>query len=292
VRVPVIVSAREIEDPDGRIFAVVTFTDITEQKQAEQNLRDANVQLALRAEEIEQDLKLASRVQQSLAPKALEWGRVAVETYYMPVRTIGGDFGLVAPHNGSHLNLLVCDVSGHGIGSALLANRIYSETVSLLRRGTPPGELFRVLNRFVVQQIGISGFMFTMVAAQLDETGRRLTFASAGHPPALWLSRSGELRQLEARSTILGAIENAVSEEPTEELELSPGDRLVLYSDGLTEVWNERDDMLGVEGLTEIVRGAAALPLPAMCEAIISGVTSFSLGPVHDDMSLVLIEVR
>jgi PAS domain S-box-containing protein len=291
-RVPVIVSARLIEDPDGRAFSVITFTDITEQKQAERSLREANVQLARRAEEIEQDLKLASRVQQSLAPKALEWGRVAVETYYMPVLTIGGDFGLVTPHSGDHLDLLVCDVSGHGISSALMANRIYTETVSLLRRGTEPGKLLRALNRFVVQQIGISGFMFTMVAARLDESGRRLTFASAAHPPALWLSASGKLRQLEAKSTILGALEDAVPDDASEEFELSPGDRLVLYSDGLTEVWNQKDEMLDVGGLTEIVRGAAALPLPAMREAIISGVTSYSMGPVHDDMSLVLIEVR
>ena len=61
-------------------------------------------------------------------PRALVWGNVHVETFYAPVHTIGGDFGLVAPKDDSHLNLLVCDVAGHGIGSALIANRIYTET--------------------------------------------------------------------------------------------------------------------------------------------------------------------
>ncbi|HUK53970.1 MAG TPA: SpoIIE family protein phosphatase [Candidatus Binatia bacterium] len=291
-RVPVVVSARAIEDPDGRIFAVVTFTDITEQKKAEQNLRDANVQLELRAEEIDRELVLASRVQQSLAPQALTWGGVEVETYYMPVRTIGGDFGLVVPHGNSHLDLLICDVSGHGISSALLANRIYTETLSMLRRGIHLGELLRKLNKFVVQQIGISGFMFTMAAARMDEGGRKLTFAAAGHPPALLISASGELRHLEPRSTVLGAIEDAVPVDATDEFDLSAGDRLMLYSDGLTEVWNREEEMLGIEGLGEIARRAAVLPLPAMREAIIQGVTSYSADPVHDDVSLVLVEVQ
>jgi len=291
-RVPVIVSAREVEDPEGRLFAVVTFTDITEQKKAEQSLREANAQLEKRAAEIKRDLVLAARVQQSLAPRTLEWGRVAVETFYKPVLSIGGDFGLVSPHNGSYLDLLICDVSGHGISSALLANRIYTETVSLLRGGANPDRLLRTLNQFVVDQIGISGFMFTMGAARLDQDGRRLTYAAGGHPPAFWISSSGELRQLDSRATILGAMEDAVPEESEDRYELSPGDRLLIYSDGLTEVWDKQGEMLGVEGLAEIARGLIKHPLPAMREKIIKGVVSFSATPVHDDMSLVLLELR
>ena len=289
-RVPVIVSSRELEDPDGRLFAVVTFTDITEQKKAEQSLRDANLQLRRRAEEIQRDLVLAARVQQSLAPRTLEWGCATVETYYKPVHSIGGDFGLVSPHDG-HLDLLICDVSGHGISSALLANRIYTETVSLLRGGAHPGKLLERLNDFVVQQIGISGFMFTMAAARLEKSARRLTFAAGGHPPAFLLRSSGELLQIEPRATILGAIEDAVPEEATDTFDLSPGDRLVIYSDGLTEVWDAQGEMLGVEGLAELARRSAQLPLSAMRENIIHGVVSFSATPVHDDMSLVLLQV-
>jgi PAS domain S-box-containing protein len=139
-RVPVIISARELEAPDGSPFLVFTCTDISQQKRAEQNLREANAQLKNRADEIDRELAIASRVQESLAPQPLHWGRVAVETFYKPVRTIGGDFGLVIPSDGTHLDLLVCDISGHGISSALLANRIYTETVSLLRHGMEPDE--------------------------------------------------------------------------------------------------------------------------------------------------------
>jgi len=291
-RVPVIFSSRVLEAPDGGRLAVITCTDISEQKKAEQSLRDANAQLERWAEDISRDLTLATRVQQSLAPQPLYWGRLAVEAYYKPVSRIGGDFGLVVHSNGSQLDLLICDVSGHGISAALLANRIYTETLSLLRDGVEPGEMLGTLNRFMIEQIGIAGFMFTMATARLDPSGRKLIYAAAGHPPALLLSPSGDLRRLESCGTVLGVLEGAVPRNGAEEFKLSAGDRLVLYSDGLLEVWNQEDEMLGLEGLEKIVRSAAALPLPAMRRAIIEGVNSYSAGPVHDDTTLILVEIR
>ena len=94
-RVPVIISARMFEDPDGLEFSVVTFTDISEQKSAEADLRQANARLKERQSEIDEDLLLAARVQQSLAPESLVWGGMRVDAYFHPVRSIGGDFGLV-----------------------------------------------------------------------------------------------------------------------------------------------------------------------------------------------------
>ena len=128
-RLPVLVTARQVNAPDGHAFSVVTATDISEQKRVETDLRHANTLLEARQNEIEEELSLAARVQQSLAPKTLTWGGISIETFYQPVRSIGGDFGLVSPGK-DFLDLLVCDVSGHGIGSALVANRIYTETIS------------------------------------------------------------------------------------------------------------------------------------------------------------------
>lgn len=182
-RMPVIVSSRRLEDPDGRDFAIVTFTDISHQKSTEAKLRDANGRLEERQREMDEDLALAARVQQSLAPRSIVWGGLKVDTYYHPVRTIGGDFGLVSPFDDDHLNLLVCDVSGHGIGSALIANRIYTETATQLGNAAELGQMFRDLNRFVMQSIGGSIFFFTVAAARIERNGRRMTFAGAGHPP-------------------------------------------------------------------------------------------------------------
>ncbi len=291
-KIPAIFSGRTIQGPDGHEYVVLTVTDISGQKQIEEQLRKSNERLESRQREIEAELLLAARVQQSLTPRSMVWNNIAIEAYYSPAGTIGGDFGLVVPHGDTHLDLAVCDVSGHGISSALLANRIYTETVELLRNGTGLDEMLRTLNRFVMDQIGPIGFMFTMAAARLDETGRKLSFAAAGHPPGLLISSSGELRQLERESTVLGALEGAVPQKASEEFTLSAGDRLMLYSDGLIEVWNREGEMLGVEGLEKIVRSAAALPLPAMRQAIVEGVNSYSAGPVQDDVTLVLLEVR
>lgn len=292
VPLPVIISSRVIEDPDGRRFAVVTFTDIRTQRHAQQQLEQANAQLEKRQREIETELALASRVQQSLAPRGLRWGRVVVETFYLPVRTIGGDFGVVTPGSDTQLNLLVCDVSGHGIGSALVANRIYSETLSLLERQTELGEMLQRLNRFVLQQIRLTGFFFTMAVARLGDSGRRMDFAGAGHPPAIWLSPSGECRLLGARSAVLGCLDDPVVPEPVEAVELSPGDRLVLYTDGFTDVFDHRGEILGVEGFTEIVRATVGKPLAESKEAILTQVSARRDGPITDDMSLVLLELH
>lgn len=289
-RLPVVISARRLEDPDGREFAVVTFTDITEQKRAETDLRDANTLLELRAREIEEELTLASRVQQSLAPKSLLWGTAAVETFYQPVRSIGGDFGLVTPGEDT-LDLLVCDVSGHGISSALVANRIYTETMSQIERGEGLAPMMRHLNRFVIQNLGSSVFYFTMAAARLSRDGRSLEFAGAGHPPAM-LVRPGETpRLLESRSVVLGFLPDAVDGEATMEVPVAAGDRLLMYTDGLTENFNAANEMLGIEGLSDIVRETSKLPLPQMKQQVLDSIASWRHGPPADDMSLVLVEI-
>jgi PAS domain S-box-containing protein len=289
-RVPVVVGARVIEDLDGREFTVLTFTDISEQKRAVERLREMNEQLEARQREIDNELALAQRVQQSLAPQPLRWGRFAVESYYRPVRDIGGDFGVVAPRGEAHLNLLVCDVSGHGISSALLANRIYTETLHLLERGAAPEELLRELNSFVFHQIHVPGFYFTMAAARVEPSGR-VTFAGAAHPPAFWhCAAGGGCRHLDSQSTVLGLLEHAVPERAVHEITLAPGDRLVFYTDGLAEVWNRAGDLLGWEGLQQIVCRNARRPLPEMKQAILDEIEAWRHGPLADDASLILTE--
>jgi PAS domain S-box-containing protein len=290
-RMPVIISARVVEDPDGRQFSIVTFTDISDLKRAEQELREVNKKLEERHQEIQEDLTLAARVQQSLAPKSLVWGGVRVETFYHPVRTIGGDFGLVSSLDDHYLNLLVCDVSGHGIGSALVANRIYTEMMTQLRAGSALDTMLTQLNRFVMHNIGSSVFFFTVAAARIDRPGRRMVFAGAGHPPAMIARDGAEPRLLESRSMVLGALPDAVDAEATLDVDLDSGDRVVLYTDGITDVFNSRGEMLGVEGVQKIVRETSRLPFNEMKKGILDSVAQWREGPPTDDVSLVLVEV-
>jgi phosphoserine phosphatase RsbU/P len=290
-RLPIVASARSIEDPDGRSFDVVSLIDISEQKAAEHDLRTANTLLEKRQKEIDDDLALAARVQQSLAPKCMVWRGIRVETFYQPVRTIGGDFGLVTPLDEDHLNLLVCDVSGHGISSALIANRIYSETIAHLNKCAPLGEMLRQLNQLVLQNIGTSLFFFTLFIARVDHSGKRMTFGGAGHPPAMIVKPGEEPRLLESRSTVLGVLPDAVDPEPALEVQLEAGDRIVLYTDGLTDVFNSQGRMLGVGGIRRFVQETATLPLHEMRNAILERLAEWREGPPADDISLILVEV-
>jgi len=290
-RLPVVITTRRFEDPDGRVYAIVTFTDISDQKRAEELLRDANTKLEERQRQIDEDLTLAARVQQSLAPQSLVWGDLRVDAYYHPVRRIGGDFGVVSPVNDESLNLLVCDVSGHGIGSALVANRLYTEFLAELRSNVPLGDMLRRLNQFVMQSIGGSAFYFTAAAARIDRAGRRMVFAGAGHPPAMIVTPGQEPRLLESRSMLLGALPDAVDGEAVLDLDLNPGDRVMLYTDGLTEVFNADGEMLDISGLQSIVAHASKLPFHEMKRDILDRVSAWRSGPPADDMSLVLVEV-
>jgi PAS domain S-box-containing protein len=265
-----------------------TLIDITERRKAEAELRQVNVILQARQLEIEAELRLAERVQQTLVPRNLTWGNSSIETFYQPARTIGGDFGLVVPGS-DYLSIIVGDVSGHGIGSALVANRIYTEMIGQIQRGTELIPMLRHLNEFVLRSVGRSEhFCFTLAAARLKNGGRIVEFAGAGHPPAI-LVRSGEQPLLlESQSTVLGLIEEAVSNEATIEVPLQPGDRLVIYTDGFTESVNSRQEELGIAGLGEIAREASLWSLPAMTQHIVDRVAAFRSGPPADDMSLVV----
>jgi PAS domain S-box-containing protein len=290
-RLPVIISSRTIHN-SGTQFGIWTFTDISEQVRAQEELRSANVKLQKRQMEIEEDLRLAARVQRSLAPRSLVWDKMSVDSFYHPVHSIGGDFALVNSLDREHLSLLVCDVSGHGIGSALVANRIYSETTTHLRNGMPFVDMFEELNRFLIKDIDISGLYVTVAAARIDAHRRSMVFAGAGHPPAMIARRGQNPLLLESRSMVLGALPDAVDVTTTLEVPLHPDDRIVLYTDGISEVFNSRGEMLGVEGVQEIVRQASTLPADEMKQGILDGVGAWREGPPTDDVSLMLVHVR
>jgi sigma-B regulation protein RsbU (phosphoserine phosphatase) len=291
-RLPVMVSVRVMRQPGGKRFTVVTLTDISEQKDTEENLRRANARLEEHQLEIEQDLTLAARVQQSLAPRPFLWERLRVDTFYKPSQAIGGDFGVVRPMNEEHLDLLLGDVSGHGVSSALVANRIYAETITQLSHRAQLVDVLRCLNALVIQNIGPLGFFFTLAAARIDRSGRAMEFAGAGHPPAMIVQPGAEPRLLPSRSTILGALPDAVDADATLYTELERGDRIVLYTDGITDVFDSRGEMLKVDGVQSFVRETAPLPFSEMKQGILNRVAAWRNGPPLDDVSLVLVEVR
>src|SRR6516164_8098308 len=222
-KIPAIFSGREIQGPDGQEYVLLVVTDISAQKRIEEQLRASNALLEKRQMEIEAELSLAARVQQSLAPQSLVWNDVSVETYYSPARTIGGDFGVVFPHTDESLSILMCDVSGHGIGSALMANRIYSETLHQLERKSGPSAVLRHLHDFAQVRLATDSFYVTMAAVRFSMHGRRATFVGGGHPPAMHVCNGG-VRLLESQSGILVCLSEFARPASAEEIEFSSGD--------------------------------------------------------------------
>jgi len=290
-RLPVIISSRTLQISGSRL-GIVTFTDISEQVRAEEELRAANTKLQKRQLEIEEDLRLAARVQRSLVPKSVLLDKLTIGAFFHPVHSIGGDFALVNSTDRENLSLLVCDVSGHGIGSALVANRIYSETTAHLRSGMPFPDMFGELNRFLLEDIRGSGMFVTAAAARIDAKTRRMVFAGAGHPPAM-VARPGQTPLLlESRTRVLGALADALDEDAGVEMQLDPDDRLLLYTDGITEVFNPRGEMLGIPGLQEFVRQASSLQAEQMIENVLDSVAAWREGAPTDDVSLMLVHVH
>jgi serine phosphatase RsbU (regulator of sigma subunit) len=130
-----------------------------------------------------------------------------------------------------------------------------------------------------------------MAAIRFSQRGRRISYAGAGNPPAMLVSQ-GCIRLLESQNGILGCLSETAPSDAEREIELDPGDRLILYTDGLVEVFNATKDMLHVEGLSNIVLQAAKLPLPEMRQVILDGVSTWRHGPSADDVSLIIAEVR
>ena len=108
----------------------------------------------------------------------------------------------------------------------------------------------------------------------------------------LWRVFLRNIRLLDSQSGVLGCLTDVTPSESVDEIDINSGDRLVLYTDGLTEVFNQNGEMLGVEGLTELVRRFANRNLPEMKQAILDGVAAWRQGPLTDDMSLVIVELR
>jgi PAS domain S-box-containing protein len=290
-RLPVVISARRLNSPEGDQLTIATFTDISEQKKAESLLRAANKALEDRQKEIDDDLQLSACVQQSLAPKSVVWKNIQVEAFYKPARSIGGDFGLVRSFDDNTLNLLLGDISGHGIGSALVANRIYSEALTLLQNGVGLDVLLRQLNDFAINNLNGSTLFFTLAAARVNPSVRRIYFVGAGHPPMMLIRPNEMPYRIESQSTILGALPNAIAEDSIVEVELKAGDRLLLYTDGITDVFDFNGEILGIDGLSKVVFETATLPLAEMSLAIFDRIAAYSDGPPPDDISFILMQL-
>ncbi|MDO9168799.1 MAG: PAS domain S-box protein [Methylobacter sp.] len=261
--------------------------DITKRKTAEQQIRLAQVNLAIAQSEI----KIAERIQASLSPSApIKSIHFEVTGYCLPADQVGGDYFDYFYRNESCLDMIIADVSGHSIGPALFMVETRSAIRSQANGSGTPAETLTILNNFLFEDLDKSDYFITLFYLQYNITNQQLSFANAGHPPPLLHSRfQSECQQLDAEGLILGVHKNVIFEEKT--TTLSQGDIILLYTDGLTEAENANGDFFGLQRVSDILVQYALQSPQAIIEALLEQLKQFCRSEsFNDDITLMIFK--
>ena len=264
-----------------------------------QTLADVNARMR-------QDLESAALIQKSLLPKQKSVREnVEIEWRFRPCDELAGDIFNFFELDEDSIALYLLDVSGHGVAAALLSvtlSRMLSPVIddtSLLKskipeapfyRLTPPAEVAQQLNnRFLIDENNEQ--FFTIIYGILNLKTQELRYISAGHPGIAYLNGTGQVKFLESPSMPVGFVENAHYQE--HRLQLNPGDRIYLYSDGIIEARNRNDELYGNERLQKLLEIARVGSLHQSVDNILTEVGDFAEGPgIKDDVSVLALELK
>src|SRR5258708_95508 len=206
---------------------------------------------------LEQELNIAREIQQALLPHGFrDFPYFAVTGLHTPCHAVGGDYFDVFPLSEDRTAILVADVSGKGLGAALLTTMLQG-AFSGMTTGTDPVQVLNSLNRFLCEHSAVGRYA-TLFFCILDRDGQ-IIFVNAGHPSPLIL-RMGEVVELINEGSFpVGLIPEASFSAKT--ACLIPGDTLVLFSDGVTEAMDPEEQLFGVSRLREVLSGQHEVPL-------------------------------
>jgi len=286
-------SITPVRDESGEVTHFIGIqSDVTIRRLAEDGLRKAK-------QALEHDLRLAARVQQALLPPPeIQAGELRVAHAFHPCDDLAGDGVGVVLLPDNRLGIYLLDVSGHGVGAALLSftlAHLLSPTIegSLLTEndgaGTsavPPSRVAERLNRqFPMDR---TRQYFTLVYGVADPSSGRFQYVLAGHPAPVRLPRTGPPTPVAGAGLPVGMIDEVAYDDET--LTLEPGDRLYCYTDGATEALNAAEEEFGLDRLIAGIDRWRGLPLRAGLDRIAAEVRAWSGGPLKDDISLIAIE--
>ncbi len=217
------------------------------------------------------ELEIASDIQQQLMAVAVPDIKYAtVEARSIACKNVGGDFYDVV-QTAEGLAVVLVDVSGKGVSSALLASTLQGVICSQLESGVPLVQIAGWVDKFIAKK-GVSGKYATMVIARIDPTGK-LEYMNCGHVPGALLS-DGTVRLLESSNVPVGLLPGG--KYASEVLQMKPGDSLVIVSDGVTEAGSLEEEF-GLEGLQSALRAKPSV------DGIFEAVTAFVKGRGFDD---------
>jgi sigma-B regulation protein RsbU (phosphoserine phosphatase) len=296
--------AAPLLDPDGAVGLIVLGSRLTVRQFDEDDMellaslasvaamRIRNVHLLEEAAErrrLEQEVALAREIQVSLLPDSLPevkgWDITAGN---IPSRGVSGDFFKVElRHDESEIVLMLSDVSGKGIGAALLTASLEALSAGPIHDGVPPEDIFRSVSHLLFDRTPPEKYATSFIAAVNPETGA-LRYCNAGHNPAVLLRANGDFEWLESTGMPLGILPGG--DFTAGERTLEANDTLVLYTDGITEPENPEEEEYGQERLAAVCVKNRSEPLEEMMAAIEEDLYHFVRGVSFvDDRTLVLI---
>ena len=271
------------EDLDGNSFSLIEFDEATRTLEAERRVQAARLEAERQAAH---ELAIAKQVQTRLFPQRQPPTRTLVYAGIChPARTVGGDYYDFLDLGNRRLGLVLADIAGKGIGAALLMANLQAALRSQCATAWEHPERFlRSVNRLLYENTA-EGDYATIFFAEYDDDTRKLRYSNCGHPPALLLRGDDRLERLGATSTVVGLFENWDC--AMEERELTPGDAVLLYTDGVTEALNDEGEEFGEERLLEVAEQHRGLPLPELLAAVADRARRFSPHEQTDDITLI-----
>ena len=235
------------------------------------------------------DVDMALEIQRHLLPKVLP----SVDGYnvaarWQPSRIVAGDYYDVLRLDDGRIGLCIADAAGKGMPAALMMSNLQAAVRALAPPAPAPSDLCRQLNDILSGSVA-AGKYISFFYADLDPRTGALRYCNAGHNRPLLLRADGSAERLAEGGSVLGAFPDRSYEEAA--VEIAPGDRLLMYTDGVTEAENPGGEEFGEERLLEVLRANAAADAEAIDRAIVDAVNAFSPGELRDDATLLVLAV-
>ena len=274
-------SPQDIQELYARIRAQLRISDLRRE------LADRNEQLEAARRKTDLELGLARKVQLGLMPRPpTPRGELSIAVRYKPANALGGDLYDFTILDGDRLGVLVADVSGHGVNSALLSGMVKTMAAPLTA-ALPPAQVLAGLDA-AIGQFFPEAYFCTGFYLVIDEHTGAIEYAGVGHPPALIVGRGG-VRALESDRGLLGIGMFEHLESMGEAL--GPGESLLVYTDGLTDAMDPADVLFGDPRIRSILEAHKHEGPSAILDALEAAVAAHvAPGQAGDDINLVLIQ--
>ena len=240
--------------------------------------------------ETEQALEEARAIQQELLPTEIpQIPGYEISGAWQPARLVGGDYFDVLDFGKDRVALCIADVVGKGMPAALLMSNLQAAIRTVAAESRAPQELCARVNRFVCSNTAADKFI-TLFYGLVDAANRKLVYTNAGHNSPILLRRDGSYLRLPEGGAALGIFPEWQYE--AGEVRLTPGDRLVLFTDGVTEAMSPQGEEFGEERLLALMAADPELGAGELQKKILRAVTEFSTRDLHDDATLIVMAVN